>query len=54
LIDRRVLSELVTHLFLITLSDLAAHPLDAMDHAMAAAPLPHPMILNNWESKTDR
>jgi hypothetical protein len=51
---RRVLSELVAHLFLTTLSDLSDHPLDSMDTTLAAAPLPHPMILNNWESKTDR
>jgi hypothetical protein len=50
----RVLSELVTHLFLTTLSDLRMNPLDSMDAVLAAAPLPHPMVLNNWESKTDR
>jgi hypothetical protein len=49
-----VLSELVAHLFMTTLSDLGVKPLDSMDAALAAAPLPHPMILNNWESKTDR
>jgi hypothetical protein len=50
----RVLAELVAHLFMKTLSDLKDHPLDAMDHRLAAAPLPHPMILNNWESKNER